>query len=120
MNTIITKKILGFKDETQTFIINAKPSDTNRQFEVRIVDELTLVDFTDVATAILYYGNNSMDIIAYMNRDKSSFVIPLTELLSSTGDLQCEIVLKDSNEINIITTNTFVIRVKEMKGGCNC
>ncbi len=118
---ITTKKILGFLDNTQTFLINAKQSDTNRVIIIQIVDELTLVDFTDVSTAILYYGCNFMDITDVMNRDDSSFSIPLNEgMLSFTGDLQCEIVLKDSEGANILTTNTFIIRIKNLEGGCNC
>lgn len=120
MNNILAKKILGFKDKTQTFVVNAKPSDENRFLEVQIVDELTLVNFNDVTTAVLYYGNNFIDITSYMDKSMSSFVIPLTKLLSSTGNLYCEIVLKDKNDINILTTNTFVIKIKSLKGGCDC
>ena len=116
-----TKKILGFLDDTQTFLINAKQSDTNRIIIIQIVDELTLVDFTDVSTATLHYGDNSMDITDVMNRDDSSFTIHLSEeMLSSIGDLQCEIVLKNSKNINILTTNTFTIRINDLRGGCNC
>lgn len=121
MNKLTTKKILGYRDATQTFVINAKQSDTNRQFEVQIVDELTLVDFTNVTTAILYFDNNSIDITYAMNKDTSSFLISLNEeILSSIGDVCCEIVLKDSNDEIILTTNTFVIKIKGLKGWCNC
>lgn len=121
MNILTTKNILGFKDETQTFVLNVKQSDTNRQFEVQIVDELTLIDFTNVATATLYYDNKSMNITDYIDRNRSSFIIPLNEqLLSSIGNLYCEIVLKDNNNVKILTTNTFVIKVKGLGGGCSC
>ncbi len=77
----------------ETFLINAKQSDTNKIIVIQLVDELTLVDFTDVTTAILYYGSNYTDITDAMNRDDSSFAIPLNEEMSSSiGDLRCEIV----------------------------
>ena len=100
-------------------MINARPLDTNREVEIQIVDELTLVDFSDVTTATLCYNNETIDITDLMNKNDSSFIIPLSLFSSSTGDLHCEIVLKDKNDINILTTNTFVIKIKSLKGGCN-
>ena len=48
MKKLIHKKTLGFKDKTQTFTINEKPTDTNRSVVIQIVDELTLVNICEI------------------------------------------------------------------------
>jgi hypothetical protein len=121
MNKLVTKKILGFKDPTQTFVINIKQSDTNREITIQIVDELTLFDFSDITTAILYYDNHILDLTNCINKENSSITFSMNEIAFNTvGDLHCEIVLKDKNGNNILITNKFLIRIKSLGGGCDC
>lgn len=122
MNKIITKKILGFMDETQTFLINSKISDSNRYVEIQIVDELTLVDFSDVSSATLHCLNeNNADEkcidISTVNNEISSVTLPLSDF--SIGANLCEIVLKDNEDKIILTTNTFVVKVQNLGGDCS-
>lgn len=124
MNKLIVKKILGFKDPVQTFVINAKQSDTNREIFIQIVDELTLADFSEVTSAYLHYiylkneKENIIDLSSTTDKDNSSVTLLLTkEILSMDGTILCEIVLKDNDNNIIITTNTFMIKVNNIGGG---
>lgn len=121
MNNLVIKKTLGFKDETQTFVISTKQSDTNREVIIQIVDELTLIDFSNIATVILYYENYSLDLTSSIDRVNNSISFSIDDLAGNlTGDIYCEIVLKDINGNVILITNKFLIRIKEIGGDCSC
>ena len=121
MNKLLIKKILGFQDETQTFVVNTRQSDTNRDLMIQIVDDITLFDFSDVSTAVLYYDNNMINLTSYMNKENSSFMFSLCDIIpNAVGSLHCEIVLKDNKGINILTTNSFIIKIKSSGGDYHC
>ena len=121
MNKLVIKKTLGFKDATHTFVVNTRQSDTNRDLMIQIVDDITLFDFSNVTTALLCYDNNIIDVTSYMNKENSSFIFPLCEIIhNAIGNLYCEIVLKDSKGINILTTNSFIIKIKSLGGDYHC
>ena len=123
MNKLIIKKTLGYKDPIQTFVINTKPYDTNREVEVQIADEISLVDFVNVYTANLCCLNiddtyeNCIDLSSTINKTNSSVTFSLSNF--SIGENLCEIILKDNDDKIILITNTFMIKVRKLGGDCN-
>lgn len=125
MKELTHKKILGFKDGTQTFTINAKQSDTSRKVVIQIVDNLTLVDMTNIKFAHLYYKmydsgeEKFIDVSSTINTSDSTVTLSLSDLIDVEGLVFCEIVFKDKEEKTILTTNTFFVKVKVLGGDCN-
>jgi len=122
MNKLIINKILGCTDATQTFVVNAKRQDTRREICIQLVDELTFLDFTNVSSAFLNYQNSSsntthsIDVTSAIDKAASSITFTLPEeILSDTGVLLCEFVLKDKNEKTFLNTNTFTIKIKNLE-----
>lgn len=122
MNRLTTNKILGCTDATQTFVINTKKQDTNRELHIQLVDELTFLDFTNVSAAFLNYKNSSsntvhsIDVTSAIDKAASSITFTLPEeILSYTGILLCEFVLKDKDAKTFLTTNTFTIKIKDLE-----
>ncbi len=125
MNKLIIKKILGYSDSLQTFVITTKNCDTNRILQVQIVNELTLFDFEKVKSAFLSYRHiysetsNELDISSSIDVLNSAVSINLSDdIISKSGIILCEIVLLDDNDNIILTTNTFKIKIKDIGGGC--
>lgn len=124
MKKLIHKKTLGFKDKTQTFTINAKPTDINRSVVIQIVDELTLVNMTNFKKAYMYYKmydnveEKFLDLSSTINVTDSTVTLTLNDLIDVEGLVLCEIVFKDDEEKTILTTNTFFVKVRKLGGDC--
>lgn len=111
MKELVYKRFLGVKNCLQTFTLNTKKN-TNGKLTVGIIDDLTVLDLSNIQEVQLYYKNNhrqSFSLHLTIDYSNNMIVIPLD--IFHENDYLCEMILKDF-ENNKLTTNTFHIKIK--------